>query len=207
MCVWKKSFSLPICLFFSHFQAANTFQERFLSILSPGQWILFARGHLDKFSDLTILFSVSNSAVSSLNYLTRGSVKYEKFISSENHFCYPFCRSTSILRSYKVTVAFAHSVRKHFNKTLAHCKDAIRSRQNDLTELKSFVKVLFLTLYWHYPKYLSNFYEKRWREIGAYHYLLWCQRHIFNRYSHLSLISLTPSTFFIFISSSFYRGS
>ena len=206
MYVWKKSFSLPICLFFSNFQAANTFQERFLSILSPGQWILFARGHLDKFSDPTILFSVSNSAVSSLNYLTREVLSMKNLLAQKT-ILLSILPQHQYLRSSKVTVAFAHPVRKHFNKTLAHCKDAIRSRQNDLTELKSFVKVLFLTLYWHYPTYLSNFYEKRWREIGAYHYLLWRQRHIFNRYSHLSLISLTPSTFFIFISSSFYRGS
>lgn len=86
----KENFFPAICMFFSNFQAANTFQERFLSILSPGQWILFARGHLDKFSDPTILFSVSNSAVSSLNYLTRGVLSMKNLLAQKTSFALHF---------------------------------------------------------------------------------------------------------------------
>lgn len=88
--------SLLICLFFSNFQVANTFQEPFLSILSPEQWILFALGHLDKFSDPTILFSVSNSAVSSLNYLTRGVLTMKNLLAQKTIFAVHPARSTSI---------------------------------------------------------------------------------------------------------------
>lgn len=93
-------------MFFSNFQAANTFQEPFLSILSQGQWILFARGHLDKFSDPTILFLVSNSAVSSPNYLTRGVLSMTNLLVQKT-ILLSILPQHQFLRSYKVIVAFA----------------------------------------------------------------------------------------------------
>ena len=50
-----------VVFFFLHIQAGNTFRERFLLISNLVRWIQFAQGHLVRYSDRTILFSVSTN--------------------------------------------------------------------------------------------------------------------------------------------------